>query len=258
MKKFIVLLLILLCTVTYADNVNIYWKVGDSTYATTQCEMGNDLILPTTPTKTGYTFRGWRIAQYIPIEYLESTGGAFINTNFIPLTTKNLRINISFIFSNIISNEINGIWGYMNTSTIPRFGLFYNPGWTGFGSGVNETVYWDKSASIGVLYTAQLYNGVFTLSDNNTSKQINIGTYNTNQNTYPIYLGARCNENAVPLWPSNIKIYYFQIWQDDVLVRDFIPVLDHDGVPCMYDKVEGKFYYNQGTGQFIDGPIINE
>ncbi len=46
------------------------------------------------------------------------------------------------------------------------------------------------------------------------------------------------------------RIYYCKIYDDGVLVRDFIPVLDKEGTPSMYDKVEKKFYYNQGTGEF--------
>lgn len=47
------------------------------------------------------------------------------------------------------------------------------------------------------------------------------------------------------------KIYYFKIYEDNTLVRNFIPVLDENNVACLFDKVEGKFYYNQGTGEFL-------
>ena len=35
--------------------------------------------------------------------------------------------------------------------------------------------------------------------------------------------------------------------------REFIPALDPEGVPCMFDSVEKKPYYNQGSGQFTYG-----
>ena len=57
---------------------------------------------------------------------------------------------------------------------------------------------------------------------------------------------------------SFVRMYNFKIYDNDTLVRDFIPVLDDNGIPCMYDKVEDKFYYNMGTGQFIAGPVITE
>ena len=47
------------------------------------------------------------------------------------------------------------------------------------------------------------------------------------------------------------KVYWLKMWQGAEIVRDFIPVLDMNDVPCMYDKVSGDLFYNQGTGQFI-------
>lgn len=37
---------------------------------------------------------------------------------------------------------------------------------------------------------------------------------------------------------------------NDELIADLIPVLDKDFIPCMYDKVSGRFLYNQGDGEF--------
>ena len=54
------------------------------------------------------------------------------------------------------------------------------------------------------------------------------------------------------------------------LIRNLIPcysialVTDVEGKQCssstigLYDTVEGKFYTNQGTGEFIAGPDVNE
>ena len=47
------------------------------------------------------------------------------------------------------------------------------------------------------------------------------------------------------------KIYYCKIWNGSTLVRDFIPVRRRsDGELGMYDKVNGVFYANAGTGDF--------
>lgn len=47
-----------------------------------------------------------------------------------------------------------------------------------------------------------------------------------------------------------IKIYRFKISENEKIIRDFIPCLDNDGVPCMYDLVNDEVYYNQGDGHF--------
>ena len=48
------------------------------------------------------------------------------------------------------------------------------------------------------------------------------------------------------------RVYYLKMYNfDSVLVRDYIPVIDSSERPCLFDKVEKKCYYNQGTGEFL-------
>jgi hypothetical protein len=47
------------------------------------------------------------------------------------------------------------------------------------------------------------------------------------------------------------KLLFAQFWYEEgTLTRDFVPVLDADGVPCLYDKVTCQCFYNLGTGTF--------
>ena len=46
------------------------------------------------------------------------------------------------------------------------------------------------------------------------------------------------------------KLYYLEIFLGDTLVRSYVPVLDSNGVPCLYDMVNETFNYNSGTGAF--------
>ena len=53
------------------------------------------------------------------------------------------------------------------------------------------------------------------------------------------------------------KIYEFKLYDNDILVRNFIPCYRKiDNVPGMYDVVNGVFYTNAGTDEFITDPII--
>ena len=81
MKRFIFLLTaIFICTIARSDEITINWLNTDRTINhTTTCTIGGDVILPQTPYKYGYTFNGWAV-NYIPIEYLESTGTQYIDT----------------------------------------------------------------------------------------------------------------------------------------------------------------------------------
>ena len=45
------------------NNIAVTWYNEDDTYMTNSCTYGGGLTVPSAPTKTGYTFRGWRIRQ---------------------------------------------------------------------------------------------------------------------------------------------------------------------------------------------------
>lgn len=53
-------------------------------------------------------------------------------------------------------------------------------------------------------------------------------------------------------------IYRVSIKSKDVNVYNFIPTLDSAGIPCMFDTVTRKPFYNQGTGQFIIGLTMTQ
>ncbi len=45
-------------------------------------------------------------------------------------------------------------------------------------------------------------------------------------------------------------IYECKLWEGDKLNRHFIPVLNADGEPGMWDKVSKRFFGNAGAGRF--------
>ena len=49
------------------------------------------------------------------------------------------------------------------------------------------------------------------------------------------------------------QLFKCKIWDNNTLARDFVPALDRKGIPCLYDTIEGKHYYNQGEGEFLYG-----
>ena len=74
----------------------------------------------------------------------------------------------------------------------------------------------------------------------------------TGQATYNLFLLAN---NAVGTASNFVSAQLFscQIYENDVLIRDLWPCYDPDGVVCLYDRVEKKYYYNAGAGEFIAG-----
>ena len=70
-----------------------------------------------------------------------------------------------------------------------------------------------------------------------------------NSTNATIYLFAR-NYNGFS-FGAKLKMYKCIIYENSIEVRNFIPVLDSQGKPCMYDTVSKKAFYNQGTGEFL-------
>ena len=91
---------------------------------------------------------------------------------------------------------------------------------------------------------------------------------NLNSN-YSMFIFAVHNDGS-PYFLGKIRLFYFRIFNNDMLVSDFIPcyskttITDVNGKQClantkgMYDLVEGKFYTNQNTEgeDFKAGPDV--
>lgn len=49
------------------------------------------------------------------------------------------------------------------------------------------------------------------------------------------------------------RIYSCKHYNNGKLIQDFVPCLDTEGVPCMFDLVSRKSFYNKGYGSFTWG-----
>ncbi len=230
MKKILITLLMLFCGTVFAQTETLNWYMDGNIYTTTQCESGTDILLPTTPTKRGYTFKGW--ASYTPIEYLKSTGTQWIDTG--------IRLSSNIKFYTTVAPSVSNICSFKSGDHC--LVIWQDSRIITFRPGIPEV-------SSGVPYSV----GTFYNIGFNIDKRLFIVN-----NREILFSQTIPNLNSVIITGTTDKIKLLQIWDNDVLVRDFIPVLDPYGVPCMYDKVEKKFYYNAGTGQFIAGPVLNE
>ena len=70
----------------------------------------------------------------------------------------------------------------------------------------------------------------------------------------PIYIGRRNSGNvsSSERYTMN-RCRYAKIYENDELVRHYIPVLKN-GTYCMYEQIQGKYYYNAaGVGYFTGG-----
>ena len=256
MRRFLfcfIFAMVALCNVAFSvvpDSIDIKWMVDDNVYSQSTCEYGGDVALPANPTKRGHTFVGWR-RNYVELEYLESDSTAYIDTG-ISGGNDNLAINVMFLISKFVANGYvyaNFIESGYNVTRLKLYNdqtqlnaslnIINTNNYTIYTSGIGKkmTIYQDMNQIV--------VDGVGYVAPNRDSGKIN---------TANITLFNRSIENPV-YRDIGLRVYSMQILDNGNLIRDFIPVLDPYGVPCMYDRVTNEFFYNQGTGQFIAGPV---
>lgn len=83
---------------------------------------------------------------------------------------------------------------------------------------------------------------------------VELGSFAKTSNTGRMYLfGAESTGTTPRINRYPLQISSCRMWNPSTgeLVRDYIPVLDTNGTPCMLDRVENKLYYNQGDGDFL-------
>jgi len=183
------------------------------------------------------------------IEYLESSGTQYIDTGFKANTTTTkieTQLQVTELGTTI------GVMGSRNTvnatdTTACNIFLMANNkfrlDWID-GEGLNS-------------YNNVVDSEKYTISMTRGLAIIN-GTEITATNTESInqdgnFLIFRFYRGTAPS-PSSFKgrFYYFKIYSNNVLVRDFIPVRKGT-TGYMYDKVSGNLFGNSGTGDFILG-----
>lgn len=196
---------------------------------------------------------------YTELEYLESTGTQYIDMNYIQ-TSENAKYEVKMQPTSV--SQTQAFWGQFYDSGTSMFvinGFTPTAGVLRFyvgGSG--EMTSTDFNINTNTIYdiSCKAQNGTFTRTINDTT--ITSAYTGTLNKTASSFIFAQ-EESAVGVATtySSMRLYSFKRYDNDVLVRDFIPVLDPEGVACLYDKVSETYFYNLGTGSFVAGPEIN-
>lgn len=192
-------------------------------------------------------------AGFKEVEYLESTGTQYIDTGIIPTNTHGISINFSFS-----SNEsFDASWCPIGARTEDiRFWINKSVDDSGltFGFGDYKTSRQTQPKNTLLKASLNLYNNRKMIYVNGNYQENITSSISNLSNTLYLF---RANVNgSISFIPPDCRIYKAQISEGSVLIRDFIPCIDPLGVPCMYDLIEGKPYYNQGTGTFSIGRQI--
>lgn len=195
---------------------------------------------------------------YIPVEYIEATGTQWVDTEVgtnassIKIETKFVipeEPNDGFLWAQFVINESDnlgtyglGSW-YIDANT-NKFTYFYgNNEYTSLEQFNTNTEY--------VLSSEQSLTEIKTTLNGVASVQ----TRAVSSLNQPIVLFWRGNDPS-PRHAGTYSIYYFKIYIDNELVRDFIPAKDWANRYGLYDKVSSTFFYSNSDSDFVGGGVI--
>ena len=175
---------------------------------------------------------------YTRLKYIESNGTQYIDTGFVP--NQDTRMVLDVMFTDLtVSNNFAGS-RYTTSSKAFTIGLYEENWRIGYGSSLPNTYI----PSGNKRHIADLNKNVFSVDGN--------VIYSFAEETFSgyasIYLGAIHARSEY--WGFG-RIYGCQIYDNDVLVRDYIPMANEQGVCGLWDKVNDTFYPSANGNNFF-------
>lgn len=180
--------------------------------------------------------------KYTPVKYLESTGTQYINTNYYADKNTNAQYKVSVLEYKAFGPHLLSGKNYF----FPFYRKFKNSLVATRGGEQLQLNGVDFSENTIYEYKAYWNNEIYV----NGKKVGELSDFGE-KDGQPLYIGAYGGDPNNSSYKSKFRIYYYKIFDGNKLVRNYIPVIDSSGRPCLYDKVEDKFYYNEGSGEFL-------
>lgn len=203
-------------------------------------------------------------SRYTRLDYIKSTGTQYIILDYKAKTNTEIRLDIELIENenlnsdsannNIIGketyNDVNAMFNInFGVQVTQKKEIFY---WVdknyGYGGEIKEKNYSSVTprSTMTVKSGSATFQGVTievaTKTSNNTENMVLLGGFNTTQN------------KVVAFNRYDAKVYGFQIYEGETLVRNFVPYKKNNEAG-LYDLVNNKFYTSDGTGPFEYGEL---
>ena len=195
-----------------------------------------------------------RATTLTPVEYIESTGTQYFDTGIIPDNTIKVEARIMITAHN--ADQAMPLFGCrdFNGATVTNAYILWCTPTSGQGAPSPQFNYNNATVTISsspentlldveygnnyVKYGSQTYTGTTVGAGSPSCTMMLLGTNISGAAEGRTFLG---------------RLYYFKIWKGGVLVRDYVPMVDDQGEGCLWDNVEQRAFYNDGTGSFLIG-----
>lgn len=187
---------------------------------------------------------------YSQLEYIEGTGTQYIDTNLQPSSSK-YRVVIKFMYT----RNHDGLSLFGNTYSKPH-GLTVHGSKPLFYVGNSSDISCGPQTELNTEYTLDVTadNGKLTAIWNGVEYTTSYtGSMNT---SYDVNVFGSSKYGAIAELGDGYRLYSLQIYNNDLLVRDFVPC-EKAGAIGLFDLLGNVFYVNAGSGVFLGGPVVS-
>ena len=182
---------------------------------------------------------------YQRLEYVESTGAQYVDTGVKPTSDWSFDIDFAVTTVNSGNNQglMGGNWAWNDTW------LFQNRDGVIYFNTDGKTV---ANVEKDVMYHTSYANGT-TVTSNETYSLTATGLpKNYARGNLAVFAADATGSNK-----SKMRLGGLKLFDNGVLVRQFIPVLDTDGVAALYDTVTGQTFYSKTSTALVAGPVTD-
>lgn len=182
---------------------------------------------------------------YTELEYIQSSGTQYIDTDFSP--NQDTRVVCKAQYTDISGSFC--LFGARYSVSERRYDFLVT----------GKQFFSEYNSNSGSYTTLPATTDVLEIDKNKNVTTINGAShsshnYATFQEPCNMLLFAE-NTNNSPHLQAKAKIYYFKIYDNGTLIRDYVPCVDPGGNIGLYDLVNKKFYGNAGSGVFIGSEV---
>lgn len=191
---------------------------------------------------------------YTELQYLKSTGKQSINTN--------IYIKSTDIVEAVIEDErFDCSWENWFGTIDNEFGLIRKND--------KNTLEFEIAGNALYIYNMDIFSKKTKITIDlpqrkitfNNTNSFNISKAPLSTTQYSVYIFSKLknikasSSSKDPKFdiPGSFKLYSFSVIDGNTKAykNNLIPVLDNNNIPCLFDKVGGKFYYNETNTDFL-------
>ena len=188
---------------------------------------------------------GWLPKGFTELEYLETSGTQYIKVSDIFGTNNDLVMGLFLIPEESLTGTqvLFGSRNAWRNSAICVTVSAITPGYAQFANQTPPfdcTPFLDKELQLIISRAGCELNGTLVA-------EFAQATFTASS---PYYLFTTTETGVIDTRMFIGRCYSFSIIRNGVIILDFVPVLNKDGEPGMWDKVNKRFFGNDGTGTF--------